>query len=247
MLETVRGLVYCDRGVVRPLGMCLTATMTVLRLGDGQLLVHSPLPLTRERLAAVQALGQVTHLYAPNTFHHQWLGEWSMAYPEARVHAPAELRDKRPDLRIDRFHDQGDDASLTGVVELPIRGFRLRETALVHVAARTVILADLVSNIGRPEHRWTKLYSQAMGFYDRVALSRMLRWTGFDDRAAARVSVDALLAHRFDTLVVGHGAAIVWHARDVLAHATAWLEAAASQVRGGAAVKKSWLRPRACG
>src|SRR5262249_9754020 len=102
-------------------------------------------------------------------------------------------------------------------VEVPIRGFRLRETALVHDGA--AIVSDLVQNIGRPTHAWTKLYTKAMGFYDRVALSRMLRWTSFDDRPAARASLDPLLAHRFERLIMGHGTPIAQHARDVLARA----------------------------
>jgi len=45
-----------------------------------------------------------------------------------------------------------------------------------------------------------------MGFYDRVALSRMIRWAAFSDRAAARRSLDELLTRPFDRLIVGHGA-----------------------------------------
>jgi hypothetical protein len=182
---------------VRFLGLRLTATMTVLRLNGDELLVHSPLPLTAERRAQVTALGCVAHLYAPNTFHHSWLGEWAGAFPEARVHAPHELKARRPDLRIDRFHDQDGQAAFEPT--------------------------DLVHNIGRPEHAWTRFYTRTMGFYDRVALSRILRWTAFDDRGAARRSVDALLDRAFDGLIVGHGAPIADHGRELLAAATAWL------------------------
>src|SRR4051812_20251898 len=100
--------VWYDTGPVRILGMRLSATMTVLRLAEGELLIHSPLPMTPERRAAVESLGRVAHLYAPNTFHHMWLGEWSQAFPMAVVHAPAALAQKRPELRVDRFHDQPD-------------------------------------------------------------------------------------------------------------------------------------------
>ena len=212
------------------LGLHVTSTMTVLRLDDGSLLVHSPLQLTAELLAEVSALGSVTELYAPNTFHHRWLAEWIAAFPRARVHAPAELAIKRPDLRIDRFHDRAPltaaDRRLDGIEEIPIKGFRLRETVLVHRAGSTAIVSDLVHNIGRPQHAWTKAYSKAMGFYDRVALSRFLRWTSFDDRGAARQSVDALLGHSFENLVVGHGAPLTGDARATLAAATAWLPSA---------------------
>jgi len=215
--------VWLECGPVSFLGLRLTATMTVLRAADGTLLVHSPLPLTAEREAAVSELGLVAHLYAPNTFHHQWIGEWAAAFPTARLHAPAELAAKRSDLRIDRFHDQPNSPAIDGVHEIPVRGFRLAETVLVHGASGTAVLADLVHNIGRPDHTWTRLYSKTMGFYDRVALSRVLRWTSFHDRNAARASVDAVLDHSFDKLIVGHGSPITSDARQALAAATSWL------------------------
>src|SRR5262245_38121008 len=96
--------VWLDTAPVNIVGMPLTSTMTVLRLGDGSLLLHSPIAMTVERRAAVEALGPVLHLYAPNTFHHLALGEWASAFPTAKIHAPAGLRKKRRDLRIDRRH-----------------------------------------------------------------------------------------------------------------------------------------------
>jgi len=245
MLVAISDGVWVASGPVSFLGLHLTSTMSVLRLGDGSLLVCSPLQLTAELLAEVSALGRVAELYAPNTFHHMWLADWIAACPGARVHAPAELAHKRPDLEIDRFHDRAPLLAagevFDGVDEVPIRGFRLRETALVHRAGRTAVVTDLVHNIGRPEHTWTKAYTKAMGFYDRVALSRMLRWTSFDDPSAARQSVDALLGHTFDALIVGHGAPIARDARALVANATAWLPTA----RRGNLPSRGFLKP--CG
>jgi hypothetical protein len=219
--------VWCDAGPVRIVGMPLTSAMTVLRVGDG-LLVHSPLPLDAERRAAVEALGPVTHLYAPNTFHHSWLGEWCQAFPNARVHAPAALAKKRPELRIDRRHDSEPAPELAAVFdEVPIDGFLLKETVLVYRPARVAVVADLAHNIGRPSHWWTKTYASLMGFYDRVALSRAIRWTAFYDRARARRSIDALLGHDFEGLIVGHGAAVTNGGRTALADALSFLPAAA--------------------
>jgi len=216
--------VWIDAAPVRILGMPLTATMTVLRLADGSLLLYSPIALTPERRAAVEALGPVAHLYAPNLFHHLRIGEWAAAFPAARLHAPAGLAEKRPDLRIDRVHGTAPEPAFAGILdEVNIEGFRLRESVLMYRPARTLVVADLVHNIGRPEHAWTRLYTRAMGFYDRVALSRMIRWTAFSDRAAARRSLDTLLALPFDRLVPGHGEPVVEGAREVLAAAYAWL------------------------
>ena len=219
--------VWCDAGPVRIVGMPLTSAMTVLRVGDG-VLVHSPLPLSAERRAAVEALGPVTHLYAPNTFHHAWLGEWCRAFPNARVHAPAALAKKRPELRIDRRHDSEPAPELAAVLdEVPIDGFLLKETVLVYRPARVAVVADLAHNIGRPNQTWTRIYASLMGFYGQVALSRVIRWTAFYDRSRARRSVDALLGHDFDGLIVGHGAPLTNGGRTALATALSFLPAAA--------------------
>jgi hypothetical protein len=234
-LTRVADGVWVDTAPVGIIGMRLTSTMTVLRLGGDRLLLHSPLAMTPERRAAVQAIGRVTHLYAPNTHHHMWIGEWAHSLPSARVHAPAGLAKKRPDLRIDRTHGAGtgtpngasEEPDFADVVdEIPIAGFRLEESVLIHRPSRTLVVADLVHNVGRPTHRWTVAYTRMMGFYDRIALSRMLRWLAFSDRAAARRSLDAVLARPFDRIVVGHGSVVTTNAREALATAFAWLPAA---------------------
>jgi hypothetical protein len=137
------------------------------------------------------------------------------------------LAKKRRDLRIDRAHDAAPEPAFAGVVdEVRIDGFRLDESVLFYRPARTLVVADLVHNIGRPQHPWTTFYTRTMGFYDRVALSRMIRWTAFSDRTIARRSLDELLARPFDRLVVGHGAPLADGGRDVLAEAYSWLPAA---------------------
>ena len=209
---------------VRFLGLHLTTTMVVLRLADGSLLVYSPVALTPELRAALEALGPVAHLYAPDLQHHVWLGEWAAAFPGARVHAPPGLRKKRPDLRIDRVHGQAPEPAFAGTVEeIPIAGFRLQETALFYRPAATLVVADLVHNVGRPRHAWTRTYARLMGFYDRVGLSRAIRLTAFSDRRAARRSIDELLARPFDRLIVGHGAPLASGGREALASVYAWL------------------------
>jgi hypothetical protein len=216
--------VWLDTDPVSFLGLRLTATMAVIRLRDESLLLYSPVAMTPERRAAVEALGQVAHLYAPNLYHHLWIGEWSGAFPSARLHAPAGLEKKCPNLRIDRAHGTGAEPAFAGLLdELAIDGFRLRESALFYRPARTLLVADLVHNIGRPQHFWTALYTRTMGFYDRVALSRMIRSAAFSDRAAARRSLGEVLASPFDRIVVGHGTPVVVGAREALAASYTWL------------------------
>ena len=203
--------------------MRLTATMTAIRLRDRSLLLHSPIAMTKELHEAVQRLGRVAHLFAPNTFHHTWIAEWAAAFPAARVHGPAALGDKRPDLSLDRTFTENEPAFGDTFDEVPIHGFRLEEAAIVHRPSRTLIVADLVHNIGRPEHWWTKWYAGAMGFYDRVAISRAIRWTAFSNPAAARASLNRLCSIDFTRIVVGHGTPIETDAKAELENAYRWL------------------------
>jgi hypothetical protein len=212
---------------VRPVGMRITATMAVIRMSNESLLLYSPVAMTPQRRAAVEALGRVAHLYAPNIYHHRWVGDWAAAFPSARLHAPVGLTKKRRDLRIDRIHGAAPEPAFAGIIdELQIDGCRLQESVILYRPARTLVVADLVHNVGQPQHWWTKVYTRLMGFYGRVALSRILRWLAFSDRAAARRSIDELLARPFDRLIVGHGEPLTADARVTLAAAYAWLPAA---------------------
>ncbi|KIG15533.1 hypothetical protein DB30_05556 [Enhygromyxa salina] len=44
--------------------------MTVIRLDDGRLLLHSPIRCTPELREELDALGSVAFVAAPNRFHH---------------------------------------------------------------------------------------------------------------------------------------------------------------------------------
>jgi len=216
--------IWISTAPVSFIGLRLTATMTVLRLADGKLLLYSPLAMTPERRAAVEALGTVAHLYSPNLYHHLRIGEWAAAFPAARLHGSPGLAKKRPDLRVDRVHGISPEPAFDGVIdEVRIDGFRLEESVLLYRPARTLLVADLVHNIGRPTHAWTAFYTRMTGFYDRVALSRMIRWAAFNNRGAGRRSLVRVLALPFDHLIVGHGAPKRANGKEALAAAYDWL------------------------
>jgi len=209
---------------VRIVGMPLRATMAVVELHGGGLLLFSPVEMTPDRRAAIDRLGEVAHLYAPNTFHHMWIGAWADAYPRAVVHAPRALRRKRRDLRIDREHDHDPPGDLeTTLDEVHIDGFLMEESVLVHRPSGTLLVADLVHNIGRNPELWTRIYAGTMGFYGRIAISRALRSLAFRDPIAARASIDRLVEHAFDRIVVGHGSPVERGGRAALIAAYKWL------------------------
>src|SRR3546814_19183841 len=78
--------------------MPLPTRMTIIRLADGGLWIHSPTTDDERVFAAVAALGPVRHLIAPNTIHYWWVPDWYRRFPDATVHlAPGVVeRARRP-------------------------------------------------------------------------------------------------------------------------------------------------------
>ena len=68
------------------LGMAIGHRMTVARLPDGNLWVHSPVAHSNELAAALASLGHVAHIVAPSCIHDTFLEDWFATYPDARFH-----------------------------------------------------------------------------------------------------------------------------------------------------------------
>lgn len=206
------------------MGLRIGARMTVVRLGGGALLVHSPIALTPALRRAIEALGAVRHVFAPNLYHHVYAGEHQRAWPDAKLHAPRGLERKRKDLRIDAVHGEGaPPADWEGVLEpIAIEGSELRETVLVHAPTRTLVSCDLIEQFSSMDHAPTRLYLKAMGIWQKPGLPPILRAV-YRDRRAARRSIDALLERDFERVVLAHGDLVDAGGRDVIRRVYAWL------------------------
>jgi hypothetical protein len=207
----------------RFLGLHLGTRMTVVALPGGGLLLHSPVALTEPLRAAVDALGEVRHIVCPNLFHHVYAEPWTAAYPRARLYGPEGLAKKRPDLPAMRLLSEPPDPEWKDdLVPLRIEGCDLAETVFVHPASRTVISADLTENFATSDHLPTRVYLQLAGIHGRVGFSRLLRFL-YRDHAAARASVERLLDHDFDRLVLAHGDILDRGGKDAVRETFAWL------------------------
>jgi len=149
-------------------------------------------------------------------------------WPVARVYAPAAMRRKRPELRIDADLSETADPSWCGeLVPVHIDGAILDETVFVHGPSRTLICADLVENFASSPHLPTRLYLKAAGLENRFAFSRLLRPV-YRDRRATRRSLERLLALDFDRVVLTHGRVLEHGGPAAVRNAYAWLEPAST-------------------
>ena len=87
---------------VEVLGFQYPTRMAIIRLSNGDLFVWSPITFTETLRGAMDSLGRVKHIVAPNSLHYLSIPQWQKAYPDALVHATPQLRKKRKDISIDQ-------------------------------------------------------------------------------------------------------------------------------------------------
>ena len=205
------------------LGWQLGMRMTVLRLGDGSLLIHSPIALDDSLKSEVDTLGPVGHIVAPNLFHHLYAADAASAFPEAKLHGAAGLRKKRPDLHLDAILGEQDEPTWRDDLEtLAVEGTLLDETIFWHKPSGTLVAADLIENFETADDWWTRFYLKAGGIHGKVGLSRMLR-LAFRDRKKARRNIDQVLGWDFDRVVMAHGNPIGSNGVEAFRETYAWL------------------------
>ncbi|MBS0471170.1 MAG: DUF4336 domain-containing protein [Proteobacteria bacterium] len=198
--------------------------MTLARLPDGGLFVHSPTPLTPALKAQVDALGEVRWLIGPNRIHYWWLPEWHAAYSRAPVYVAPRLREQA------RSHIDFDTIELAGSAVLPwsnaidslgVPGRYMSEYVFFHRASRTLILTDFIENFEA-----AKLSSPFLRWLIRVAggdgsMPRDMRLTY--PRQEVRRAVETMIGWNPERIVVAHGAIYPSGAVEALRRAFAWV------------------------
>ena len=185
--------------------------MTVARLADGALWVHSPTPLTPALGEAVDALGPVRFLVAPNLLHYWWVGAWKARYPEAQAYS-APGAQKRAAGHFDGF-----DADLRGEPptewhgafrQVMVPGDFMTEAAFFHTASRTLVLTDLIENFepDRFNSRVMRWGCQLSGCCDPDGKMPIdLRSTFWRHRSDVHHAVEEMLAWGPERIVLAHG------------------------------------------
>ncbi len=200
----------CDHPL-RLMGVPFGTRTTIIRLPDGGLLLHSPGPIDRYR-AAVEALGTVTAIVAPNMFHHLFVAENSAAFPEAVVYVAPGLsaKLKGPAWANNTLTNTAPE-QWGGVLEpLLIRGMpKVNEVTFFHAASGTLLLTDLVFNFRKSQGfgLWGRIFLRLFGVWDRLGPSRFLKMM-IKDKPEFSADVATLLAWEADRVVLCHGVII---------------------------------------
>lgn len=137
-------------------GFPYSTRMTVIRLADGALWVHSPVGLTETLRSQLASLGPVRWLIAPNHLHHLFLADWIAAYPEARTLGTRQVIEKCPDITFAETLDEHHRPPWANEIDQVLfSGSRLMEEAVFfHRRSRTLIVTDLIENFPPGHFNW---------------------------------------------------------------------------------------------
>ena len=198
----------------------------VIRLSDGNLVIWSPVALTADLKDAVDALGPVTALIAPNSFHHLFFQDWAAAYPEAKCFAAPRLAKKRHDIRFDATLTDTPDVIWTrDLTQVILRGNLLTdEVVFFHKPSGTVLFTDILQQFDKGWFcGWRGLIARLdfmEGTEPRVPRKFRL---AFRDRAATKASAKTILGWPAQQVLMAHGRPVTKDAGGFLKRAFSWL------------------------
>ena len=212
--------------VTAALGFRYPTRMALIRLADGGLFIWSPVALSGDLAAAVDALGPVRAIVAPNALHDTFLAEWKRAYPDAALHAAPGLAAKRTDLAFKAELTGAPDPAWRGAIDQVVVGGNAITTEVVffHRASATVLFTDLLQQF---PPRWFAGWRGLIARLDLMtgaepAVPRKFR-LAFTDRRTARAAIGAILSWPAVRVVMAHGAPVTSGGAAFLARAFRWL------------------------
>jgi hypothetical protein len=187
-------------------GMPLERRMTVIRLRDGRLVIHSAIALEDEAMGRLEAWGTPAFLVVPNHYHRLDALSYKQRYPALAVIADAKGRQKiERALPVD-----GGLELLPAGLELhgeALDGCKVGEMAFIvtHGAGKTLLLNDAMFNT--PHQRgFGGLVMRLLGSTGPLKVSRIMRWFGVADTRAFIAHLRRLAdTEGLTRLVMSHG------------------------------------------
>ncbi|MFN3943309.1 MAG: DUF4336 domain-containing protein [Allosphingosinicella sp.] len=200
--------------------------MTIVRLRGRDLWVHSPIAPRTELYSAVERLGRVACLVAPNSLHHAYAGPWQDRFPEARLFAVPDLVRKTKVSGAEILGSDPPPEWADDFDQLLVAGDAIEEAVFFHRASRTLILTDLIENFEaqrvrvRPL-RWALKLAGATHPDGKAPLD--LRLSFLRHRRALRAAARRMLEWAPERVVMAHGRIYQADGAAELARAFRWV------------------------
>ena len=206
-----------------------TTRMTVVKLKNGDLFLHSPIAFDPALAETLQSLGRVRHLVSPNQFHYAHIGEWSRAFPDAVTwaspRAPERARARGIDVQFKK--ELGTDAPeewRDQIDQTVIPGGIFGEIVFFHKESKTLILADTIINFELDKMRqpWRFATWLTGMYYPHGQIFFGMRLPLLLQRRKSRAAVEKLLSWKPEGIILSHGRCFEINGSAVLRRLFGW-------------------------
>lgn len=187
------------------LGAHLPNRMTVVRLASGEIWLHSPVPLDNDVATALDALGRVAHIVAPNGYHHLHVRGAKGRYPAAQIWISPALEKKLADLDVTPLGAGISPPWASEIEPIAIEGVpSIGELVFFHRASRSLIVTDLLMNVRESKSVLGSWMLRMTGSYGKLAHSKLWRWMS-KDRPRFEAARGRLLTLPIERIIMSHG------------------------------------------
>ena len=192
--------------------MPFTTRMTVIRLGNGGLFLHSPIAFDECLAEQLRKMGSIRHLISPNQWHYAHIGEWQKAFPDTVAWASPGVRRRARARRIDvhftrELGEQAPKEWRDEIDQALIPGGIFQEFAFFHKASRTLLLTDTIMNmdLGKLAQPWRTAAKLSGMYHPRGQIFFGMRLPLLLQKAKRKAAFRKILSWRPDRIVLSHG------------------------------------------
>src|SRR5579859_4770853 len=164
MFDLIADGIWCHRALYRFGALEFPHAVTVMRKHDGGLIVHSPAKIDNATREALKSLGGVSTIVWPSWWHDLYLRAWAHAYPDAHLFVAPDLRSKVAGMSNARLLSESSDVD-ADVDIIAVDGLNVwfDEYVVMHRPSKTLVVADLVVNVGADQPFPTSVFFALMG------------------------------------------------------------------------------------
>lgn len=225
LTEYIKEHIWILEYPVRFAGMDLFGRMTIIKLNNGNLLIHDPCQIDGVVKNEIDKLGKVKYIIAPGYYHHLFVTDFQQWYPDAETFICPGLEKKRSDIKFDGILDNKPDERWSNELDqVYVHGSKyIWEVVFFHKPSKTLILVDLLENIGDNYQHHAGLL---LRFWWKVVL-RM--WNnpkaapeyqmGWGNKEMVKQGLETILTWDAERVILQHGECIEDDVNDTLIRA----------------------------
>ncbi len=192
--------------------MAFTTRMTVVRLRNGDLFLHSPIAYDEGLAVELRRMGRIRHLISPNQWHYAHIGEWQRAFPESVAWGSPAARRRARARQIDVHFTRELEAEAPAewrdeIDQTLVPGGFFKEFVFFHEASRTLILTDTIMNmdLGKMDQPWRAFTKLSGMYHPHGQLFFGMRFPLLLQRKKAKAAIRKIRSWQPQRILLSHG------------------------------------------